>query len=105
MTPFFLSVSLIVRHTPEVHEQVAKLFRCLRDYKFQPVHDQSYKTSVDRVVAPAPSAPGAPAAAHPADARGERKKRLKHLLEQAQHEIDAMDQDSDRSTRPIEPGR
>jgi RNA polymerase sigma factor (sigma-70 family) len=34
MTPFVadrVSVSLNVRHTPEVHEQVAKLFRCLRD--------------------------------------------------------------------------
>ena len=105
MTPFLLSVSLIVRHTPEVHEQVAKLFKCLRDYRFQPVHSQSYNTSEDRVVAPAPIASGAQAAEHPANARGERKKRLKHLLEQVQREIDALDQDSNLPARPIEPGR
>ncbi len=30
ITPFFLSVSLIIRHTPEAHEQIAELLRNLR---------------------------------------------------------------------------
>ena len=30
ITPFFLSISLIIRHTAEVHEQVADLLRQLR---------------------------------------------------------------------------
>jgi RNA polymerase sigma factor (sigma-70 family) len=103
MAPFVadhLSVSLIVQHTPEVHEQVAKLFKCLRDYKFLTV-----RTPETRLVPPAPNAPGAPAAEHPADARGERKKRLKQLLEQIQHEIDAMEQEIDSPARPGFTGR
>ena len=81
ITPFFLSISLIVRHTPEVHDEVANLLRKLRRLQesWQPpeqTHDPK----------PAPPAHNSPP---------DRNARIRQLLDELRQEIEKLPKDKD----------
>ncbi len=93
ITPFFLSISLIVRHNWEVHDQIAKLLKFLRDFKYQKFAD-----SERRPVSPAPASDHLPVPVRrpPVSSQVDRKQRLKQLLDELRQEIDTIDQNGDR---------
>jgi hypothetical protein len=75
--PFFLSISLIVRHTAEVHDEVANLLRHLRrllDSLTPPAGDRK----------PVPSAPASPS---------DRNARIRRLLDELRKEVEALPAD------------
>jgi RNA polymerase sigma factor (sigma-70 family) len=95
ITPFYLSISLIIRHDPATHEQIADLFRCLR--RLMEARDGARDPNAPAVVgiptislddAPASGAPPATPRGHaprnaaaPRDRKVERMRELIKLLE------------------------
>ena len=84
ITPFFLTISLIVRHTPEAHEDVARLLRGLREFV----------KSRDGYLQPEPiRAEEKPARTTPPDSTkrerpDDRNSRIRRLLDELRKEFD-----------------
>jgi RNA polymerase sigma factor (sigma-70 family) len=97
ITPFFLSVSLIIRHTKETHEEVADLLRKLRrllDGPKNPEGVRGYDREVAKVASPArddatnqtpPRLPASP----------DRKARIGRLLDELRQEVDKLPNNGD----------
>ena len=74
ITPFFLSISLIVRHTAEVHDEVAHLLRKLRRLQ------KSWQTP-EQTHDPKPAPP-------------DRNARIRQLLDELRQEVEKLPKDS-----------
>ncbi len=108
ITPFYLSPSLIVRHTAEVHDQVANRLRLLRRIRYldrpedlkAPISTRA-TTEADRRF-PAPSIPrSAPAASGAGEERPqavqERSERVRRLVKELGQEIESFTREIDRA--------
>jgi RNA polymerase sigma factor (sigma-70 family) len=83
MVPFFLSVSLIVRCSPEVHEDIADLLRCVRRLK-----DGDERETETRIIGPAlPPSVRYTTTKLPTKSIAERRKRIEQLLDQLRNEV------------------
>jgi hypothetical protein len=86
ITSFSLSLSLIIRHDAEVHDQLAGFIRKLRAAFTPPIDEATTQTGATLVSSVPSSAPKAATSA-----RSERRKRIVSLLEQLQREIDGIE--------------
>ncbi len=90
ITPFFLSISLIVSHTPEVHDEVADLLRKLRrlcDSRDHPGGVRGYDRDQEAFGHTSPS--GQPKLSPPTPASTpDRNARIRHLLDELRREIE-----------------
>ncbi len=87
MVPFFLSVSLIVKCSPEVHQEVADLLRFLRRLK-----DADEEATDTRIIGPAlqPLAQNTNAKL-PAKSITERRKRIDQILTELRDEVEKLE--------------
>ncbi len=81
MVPFLLSLSVIIKCSDEVHEEVTRLFRALRRVKFG--SDEQVKAG--QLAAPATNSKPA----HSSNA--DRKKKIDQLLEELREEVQELD--------------
>jgi len=96
MTPFFLSVSLIIRHTPEVHDQVSTRLRQLRRL---PLIGQRFKQG--QAVPPSASPAGAtktPGGLLGPAETGPRADRIRRMLDELNREVEGLLRESGRAT-------
>ncbi len=92
ITPFFLSVSLIIRCTPEVHEEVANLLRGLR--RLQEARDNpgvAYEEEEEKLGIPPHQIDPKPIAPPVAG----KKTRIERLLDQLRQEVEKLPNDHD----------
>lgn len=89
ITPFFLSISLIVRHTPEVHEDLARFLRGLRDLIYS--REQSSEKTANRVDGKLVEKE------EKREKPDDRNARIRRLLDQLRDEIDKLP--ADRSAK------
>jgi RNA polymerase sigma factor (sigma-70 family) len=95
ITPFYLSCSLIIRHTDVAHGEVADLLRKLRRLvhsRDNPEGTQGYDREVARVGLPAPSAPEK-AAKDKTPSPPDRRARMRRLLDELRQEVEKLPQD------------
>jgi RNA polymerase sigma factor (sigma-70 family) len=97
ITPFYLSVSLIVRHTKEGHEEVANLLRKVRvllDTRDNPEGAREDDRDVAKASLPGPHDPakGTPPALN---ASPDRKARIGRLLDELRQEVEKLPNDGD----------
>lgn len=97
MTPFFLSISLIIRHEPEVHKQISVLLKKLRNLMFlekrretENVSTRIEESSVARTRGRDPLAQKASVTDSP------KKTRIRELLKQLEREIEATEPNQER---------
>jgi hypothetical protein len=108
ITPFYLSPSLIIRHTAEVHDQVANRLRLLRRIRYldrpedlkAPISTPATTEAGRRF--PAPSLPpNAPAASGGGEERPqavqERSERIRRLVKELGQEIESFTREIDRA--------
>jgi RNA polymerase sigma factor (sigma-70 family) len=105
ITPFFLSISLIIRQTPEGHEEVADLLRKLRRLVYPPGEMEEERLSVAGVAKPALAGQimrpqGAPVSAPKPDHREaavsshpDRNARIRRLLDELRQEVEKLPRD------------
>jgi RNA polymerase sigma factor (sigma-70 family) len=94
VTPFFLSISVIVRHTPEVHDQVANLLRHLRRLLDAPNHPggvEGYDREFERLGITTPADDPKPAA----PSRPDRNARIRQLLDELRQEVEKLPKGQD----------
>lgn len=96
ITPFFLSISLIVRHTPEVHDEVANLLRMLREV-VEPLNSPDADGHETRADESKPSRRPQPAAgAQPASSgssSADHTARIRQLVEELRQEVARLPRD------------
>jgi RNA polymerase sigma factor (sigma-70 family) len=104
ITPFFLSISLIVRHTPEVHDQVANLLRRLRRIAEaqQPASRGEEQVPLPQSPVDLPANPAAPAPAPAlgltrAPQAGSRADRIRRLMAELNREVEALTREQGRT--------
>jgi RNA polymerase sigma factor (sigma-70 family) len=99
ITPFFLSSSLIVRHTPEVHERVAGFLRSLRRLSElqRPERPEGEEAEARSYLSDAPPAPPATAVPAPPAAAVSRAERIRQLLAELNREVEAMAREQGRA--------
>jgi RNA polymerase sigma factor (sigma-70 family) len=92
ITPFFLSYSLIIRHTADVHDEVANLLRKLRRLLDSPKHPggvQGYDRDQEALGPTTPSSqpklPPPTPASHP-----DRNARIRRLLDELRQEVEKL---------------
>lgn len=91
ITPFYLSISLIVRHTGEVHDEVAQLLRGLRDVLA--ARDRAAGLDGGRE-APGITSAGDPKAVPPGPGPApDRKGRIRRLVDELRKEVDDLPRD------------
>jgi hypothetical protein len=103
ITPFYLSVSLIIRHTAEVHDQVAHRLRLLRRLHLMvqpPEAREEEETRLPRNPAVPALPPTAPAPQEDVIERPEvlkeRAERIRQLLKDLDREIEALSREKAR---------
>ncbi|MFI5456316.1 MAG: RNA polymerase sigma factor [Isosphaerales bacterium] len=92
ITPFFLSISLIIQCTPEAHKEIASLLRRLRNVIES--RDRQGANTARPAAPPAPPKPSRSDAPQPAGPAGsESRPRVRQLLDELRQEIDKLDRD------------
>jgi RNA polymerase sigma factor (sigma-70 family) len=97
ITPFYLSISLIISHTPEVHEEVAELLRKLRrllDSRQHPGGVRGYDRDQE---APGLATPSGKSELTPpaSPATPDRNARIRQLLDELRQEVEKLPKGND----------
>jgi hypothetical protein len=88
ITPYFLSISLIIRCTAETHEQVGNLLRGLRNVIYARDHYGIEERATDSKAAAAAAAPASRAEAVPSPT--ESKARIEQLVNELRKEVEKL---------------
>jgi RNA polymerase sigma factor (sigma-70 family) len=97
ITPFYLSISLIIRQTKEGHEEVADLLRKLRRLVYSmnnPDGAQGFDREMAKLGVPAPDNAAKSAPAKPV-ASSDRKARISRLLDELRQEVENLPKDGE----------